>query len=186
MKLIIEDDEGHRTVIPLLRDELAVGRAQDSPVRLTGREVSRRHARLVRRGGRFFLEDLSTFRSVRVNGAPLRGARAVGEGDLIEIGGYDLRLEAAPDEETDPGSREEITAKVGPPVRARGRAARLATFVLALLVASAVAATLWLRSARGAEPALRTGRRPAVAANPIIGPDCDKRASGDPAPPGSR
>ncbi len=46
MKLIIEDDEGRRTVVPLFRDELIIGRAEGSPVRLTEKDVSRRHAKL--------------------------------------------------------------------------------------------------------------------------------------------
>ncbi len=54
MKLIIEDDEGRRTVVPLFRDELAIGRAEGSPVRLVEKDVSRRHAKLLRRGGRVY------------------------------------------------------------------------------------------------------------------------------------
>ena len=155
MKLIIEDDEGRRTVVPLFRDELAIGRAGDSLVRLTGKDVSRKHAKLVRRGGRIYLEDLSTFGTVRVNGDRFRGPRVLREGDVIEISRYDLRLEAAPGEQAHPGPHaDEVTAKVDRALRPRGRSARVATFVLALLVASALAATLWLRSARGAGSAV--------------------------------
>src|SRR5712671_31571 len=156
MKLIIEDDEGRRTVVPLFRDELAIGRAEGSPVRLAGKDVSRRHAKLLRRGGRVYLEDVSTFGSVRVNGDPLDGPRLVREGDLIEISRYDLVLQGGPDEkpEPDPRAAEETTAPIRAAKRgpgARRVRARITTFVVALLVASAVAAALWLRTARGAE-----------------------------------
>ena len=189
MKLIIEDDEGRRTVVPLLCDELAIGRAEDNLVRLTERDVSRRHAKLLRRGGRFYLEDLSTFRNVRVNGDPVRGPRPVGEGDLIEIGRYDLMLQGAPGEKEDfePGREEEITARVGRPLSGpRGRAPRIATFVVALLVASALAAALWLRAARGADTCPTHDASTATSAGAITNADYDKRASGGSVPPESR
>ena len=48
-KLIIEDDEGKAVVVPLIRDEISVGRQEGNTIRLTERNVSRKHARLVRR-----------------------------------------------------------------------------------------------------------------------------------------
>src|SRR5438094_228265 len=102
MKLIIEDDEGRRTVVPLLRDELIIGRAEGSFVRLTDKDVSRRHARLVRRNGRFYLEDLNSFTGVRVNGNRVHVTCEVRQGDLIEISQYDLKLDAGPDERAAP------------------------------------------------------------------------------------
>ncbi len=153
MKLIIEDDEGRRTVIPLFRDELIIGRAQGSAVRLPEKDVSRRHAKLVRRQGRFYVEDLNSFTGVRVNGQHVHGSRQVGEGDLIEISQYDLTLQGGPDDKPLPGPRaaEEITPHVGAPrgAGAAARRARTATFLIALLVAAVIAAVLWLRAARG-------------------------------------
>src|SRR2546425_6920937 len=102
MKLIIEDDEGRRTVVPLFRDELIIGRAEGSPVQLTDKDVSRRHARLVRRSGRLYVEDLNSFTGVRVNGERVRGTREVREGDLIGISQYDLKLETRPAEKSPP------------------------------------------------------------------------------------
>ena len=188
MKLIIEDDEGRRTVVPLFGDVLAIGRGEGNLVRLTEKDVSRRHAKLVRRGARFYLEDLSTFRSVRVNGDPVHGARQVGEGDLIEISRYDLMLQGAPGEKRDSDARGEgvITAKIGRLRGRRGRAALIATFVVALLLASALAAALWLRAARGAVTDWTSGAIAATAAGVIAEADYDKRASGGSVPPESR
>ncbi|MFL5311477.1 MAG: FHA domain-containing protein [Myxococcales bacterium] len=163
MKLIIEDDEGRRTVVPLFRDELIIGRAKESAVWLPDKDVSRRHARLLRRSGRFYLEDLNSFTGVRVNGERVRGTREVGDDDLIQISQYDLKLEAGPDEKAahDLFAAGASTA----PIRRERRAvtrnrARIATFVLILLVAAAVATALWLREARGAVV------RPAASARP--------------------
>ncbi len=190
MKLIIEDDEGRRTVVPLFRDELIIGRAEGSPVRLTEKDVSRRHAKLLRRSGRVYVEDLGSFTGVRVNGGRVHGSRLVREGDLIEISQYDLTLQGGPDEkpEPDPRAAEETTA----PIRGarRGldaRRARVATFVVAVLVASALAA-LWLRTARGAElqsPATSSTSTSASTTTITI-TDPDARSSRDSAPPESR
>ena len=40
MKLIIEDDEGRKTVVPFARDEITIGRQEGNTIRLTERNVS--------------------------------------------------------------------------------------------------------------------------------------------------
>lgn len=91
-KLTIEDDEGKTTVVPLARDEMTIGRNEGNTIRLTERNVSRRHARLVRQNGAIFIEDLSSFTGVRVNGAKIASPTALREGDEIQIGDYRIAL----------------------------------------------------------------------------------------------
>ncbi|MFN2545926.1 MAG: FHA domain-containing protein, partial [Myxococcales bacterium] len=98
MKLIIEDDEGRKTVIPVVRDEITIGRNDANMVRLTEKNVSRKHGRLLREAGHFYIEDLDSFTGIRVNGEKIHGKHAVREGDLIQISEYDLSLQAGPDE----------------------------------------------------------------------------------------
>ena len=97
MKLIIEDDEGRKTVVPFVRDEISIGREEGNTIRLTERNVSRRHACLRRSNGHIFIEDLGSYNGVRVNGNRVQGRAEIREGDLIEIGDYNLaiQLEAA-------------------------------------------------------------------------------------------
>ena len=152
MKLILEDDEGHRTVVPLFRDELTIGRADENTIRLSGKDVSRRHARLTWRNGQVHLEDLNSLTGVRVNGQRIHGRRPIHEGDLIEISRYDLIVESSPeDEKATPGQRGTAAAVVKEYERGHGarRAVRLATVVIVLLVAATVVAVLWLRALRG-------------------------------------
>jgi pSer/pThr/pTyr-binding forkhead associated (FHA) protein len=124
MKLIIEDDEGRKTVVPVVRDEISIGRNDDNLVRLTEKNVSRKHGRLLREAGQFFIEDLNSFTGIRVNGEKIAGKHQVNEGDLIQISEYDLSLQAAPgekpgqeepepeaDEVTDVGPRPALPAK---------------------------------------------------------------------------
>lgn len=98
MKLIIEDDEGRKTVIPVVRDEITIGRNERNLIRLVEKNVSRRHGRLVRESGRYFIEDLGSFTGIRVNGEKIAGKKQVDDGDLIQISEYDLILQAAPEE----------------------------------------------------------------------------------------
>jgi pSer/pThr/pTyr-binding forkhead associated (FHA) protein len=91
-KLSIEDDEGKTTVVPLARDEMTVGRMEGNTIRLTERNVSRRHARLSRQNGALFIEDLASFTGVRVNGTKIASPTPLREGDEIQIGDYKMVL----------------------------------------------------------------------------------------------
>src|SRR5256714_15529145 len=93
MKLIIEDDEGRKTVVQLVRDEITIGRQDGNTIRLTERNVSRRHARLVKENGNVLIEDLGSYNGVRVNGEKITGRTRIKEGDLVEIGDYDLGIQ---------------------------------------------------------------------------------------------
>ena len=96
VKLIIEDDEGKTTVVPLIRDEITIGRKEGNTIRLTERNVSRRHAKLTKQNGAIFIEDLASYNGIKINGNKVSGRVAVTEGDRIQIGDYvlGLKLEA--------------------------------------------------------------------------------------------
>ena len=91
-KLIIEDDEGKTTVVPLIRDEITIGRKEGNTIRLTERNVSRRHAKLVKSNGTVFIEDLTSYNGIKVNGDRIAGRAPVNEGDRVQIGDYQLAL----------------------------------------------------------------------------------------------
>lgn len=94
LKLIIEDDEGRKTVVPFMRDEITIGRQEGNTIRLTERNVSRHHARLSRQNGQVLIEDLGSYNGIRVNGDRIAGRVQVEDGDLIQIGDYDLAVQA--------------------------------------------------------------------------------------------
>src|SRR3990172_11455702 len=95
MKLIIEDDEGRKTVVPIVREEveITIGRQDGNTIRLTERNVSRHHARLVRHLGQVLIEDLNSFNGIKVNGDRITGTQEIQEGDLVQIGDYDLAIQ---------------------------------------------------------------------------------------------
>src|SRR5437588_9697855 len=112
-KLIIEDDEGKTTVVPLIRDEITIGRKEGNTIRLTERNVSRRHAKLLKSNGTVFIEDLSSYNGIKVNGDRIAGRAPVNEGDRIQIGDYQLALKmdkaAQPGGPTQPVHDEKTT-----------------------------------------------------------------------------
>ena len=111
MKLIIEDDEGRKTVVPIVREdvEITIGRQEGNTIRLTERNVSRRHAKLIRRNGSVFVEDLGSYNGIRVNGDKIDSVYEVNEGDLIQIGDYDLAVQY--DDEVRPVARPAPAAR---------------------------------------------------------------------------
>jgi ABC transport system ATP-binding/permease protein len=93
-KLVIQDDEGKTTVVPLIRDEITVGRKEGNTIRLTERNVSRRHARIMRANGSVAIEDLNSYNGVRVNGSRIQGRVDLHAADRIQIGDYLIELKA--------------------------------------------------------------------------------------------
>jgi pSer/pThr/pTyr-binding forkhead associated (FHA) protein len=91
-KLAIEDDQGHKTVVNLVRDTYTVGRAQDNTVRLTERNISRRHAVIRRENEEWVLEDQASYNGCYVNGVRIAGPRPLEHGDLVQLGDYRLEL----------------------------------------------------------------------------------------------
>ncbi len=91
-KLVIEDDDGNKTVVPVIRDEISIGRQDGNTIRLTERNVSRKHARLVRAEGGVFIEELSARYGVRKNGEKISGRQDFTIGDVYLIGDYRLTL----------------------------------------------------------------------------------------------
>jgi pSer/pThr/pTyr-binding forkhead associated (FHA) protein len=131
-KLSIEDDEGKTTVVPLARDEMTIGRMEGNTIRLTERNVSRKHARLSRQNGALYIEDLTSFTGVRVNGTKIASPTPLREGDEVQIGDYKLVLRGDRPPITDRPTTPNIPAvtttttaplaTVGGPVAIPGRA----------------------------------------------------------------
>jgi len=92
-KLCVVDDESNRTVVKLVRGDYSVGRAEDSTIRLTERNISRAHARISRDGDdEWHIEDNGSYTGSFVNGERVTGRRKLQHGDTIQLGDYRLEL----------------------------------------------------------------------------------------------
>ena len=70
-----------------------LGRAPTNTVVLSEPFASNEHARLYRRDGRWWLEDLGSRNGTRLNGERLRARAIVATGDVLGIGGVQMRIE---------------------------------------------------------------------------------------------
>jgi len=73
-------------IYPLEKEEIWIGREPRNDVVIPDPEVSRRHARLVLRGGSYAIEDLGSTNGTLVNGDLIAGLRILRHGDVIELG----------------------------------------------------------------------------------------------------
>lgn len=92
LRLIIEDYEGSTTVFPLGEDAVTIGREEGNTIRLTEKNISRRHLRLAPADEGWLIEDLQSYNGVRVNGEVIEAGSTIHEGDLIQIGDYQLLI----------------------------------------------------------------------------------------------
>jgi pilus assembly protein CpaF len=79
--------------------ELTVGRVQGNDIMLPKGNVSKRHARLLYRDGRFIVTDLNSTNGTYVNRRRIAQATIVREGDRIYVGDFVLSVEAPSDRE---------------------------------------------------------------------------------------
>ncbi len=89
--------------------EISVGRVQGNDLMLPKGNVSKRHARLLYRDGRFIVTDLNSTNGTYVNRRRITQATIVREGDRIYIGDFVLRIElpgGAQSGEVEDSSRE--------------------------------------------------------------------------------
>ena len=75
--------------------EVTFGRADGNDVVLKGRNISRRHARLVVRDGKYAIVDLKSTNGTFVNGRRLTSPLVIGFGDKFFIGDFTLMIEDA-------------------------------------------------------------------------------------------
>src|SRR5438105_2081393 len=70
----------------LARNVTLLGRDPDCDIVLTPTDVSRRHARILRRSDGYYLEDLGSTAGTLLNDVSVSGAVCLKDGDLIRIG----------------------------------------------------------------------------------------------------
>jgi len=156
VRLVISDNEGSTTVVPLLRDEVTIGRKEGNTIRLTERNISRRHVQLVRVAGIYKLRDLDSYNGVLVNGRKVEGESTITSGDQIQLGDYTILVE------------EEVGARSGAPAHHAPGPAALpsSTAPMSASVSLAPSAPL-VSSPEPTQPPL-TSRRPTVPARIVM------------------
>ena len=75
------------------QNEITIGRVKGNDVLLPKGNVSKRHARLIVRDGRYIVTDLKSTNGTYVNHRRITHATLVREGDRIYIGDFVLRID---------------------------------------------------------------------------------------------
>jgi hypothetical protein len=86
----------HLQEFDLRQGETILGRSPDCQVTIEDPLVSRHHARVIIDGDEAKVEDMGSRNGVRVNGAPIRGATLIKDGDRIRIGTQEVLFSKAP------------------------------------------------------------------------------------------
>ena len=74
---------------------LSIGRSKDADVQIADRYASSIHVRVFERGGRFYVEDMNSTNGTLLNGATLNGEAEIIDGDTVQIGDTQFRLEVS-------------------------------------------------------------------------------------------
>lgn len=141
--LYAEHGPGTGQLLPIAEGALILGRSSSCDLRLPHASISRRHARLTRRGERLFLEDLGSQNGTFLDDERLAGPRELQVGQRIHIGPAVLRLRVPGSGAGTERPRRRASSGVEVPVRP----ARIAVLagVAGFLLATAIA--LWVAQA---------------------------------------
>lgn len=105
MPTLVLLQEGHSQ--PFVLDDSAaetvIGRHPDCAIQIPSNMVSRKHARVVREGDRYFVEDLGSGNGTFVNGQRITRRTLLKHEDRIKLGPMLLRFEAPPGASADHG-----------------------------------------------------------------------------------
>jgi pSer/pThr/pTyr-binding forkhead associated (FHA) protein len=91
-RLVWERADGARVEFPLDADAHEVGRDADAAIRIGEPLVSRRHARVEKRGEGWVVVDLGSTNYTRVNGQRVRRECPLEHGDELQFGRAKLRF----------------------------------------------------------------------------------------------
>ncbi|MGE6762193.1 FHA domain-containing protein [Corallococcus interemptor] len=82
--------------------EVTIGRTSENDLVLHDHGVSRRHARITAKGGRYFAEDVGSANGTQLNGQPLAGEKQLRDGDRITVGPVEFTFVwVAPEDDDD-------------------------------------------------------------------------------------
>jgi len=81
-------------VFVLRPPEVVIGRGRECDLRIIGRDVSRRHCRIVFHSTHVAIEDLGSTNGTRVNGELVAGSVALKPGDIVRLGSAALRVDS--------------------------------------------------------------------------------------------
>jgi serine phosphatase RsbU (regulator of sigma subunit) len=108
----VEPPQGPPFEHDLLAPEVIIGRATTAGLMVPDSSMSRHHARLFQRDGRWWAEDLGATNGTTLNDQPLVEPRALDSGDRLRLGATVVRFAPEPGDTTDPGALNRQAARL--------------------------------------------------------------------------
>src|SRR6187399_1719543 len=93
--IIIQEKGGEQRRMVFNKPEVTIGRVQGNDIVLPKGNVTKRHARIVLKDGKFIIVDLKSTNGTYVNGRKITSPLVVKEADKIYIGDFILGVEEA-------------------------------------------------------------------------------------------
>src|SRR5919202_504167 len=91
--IIIQEKGGEQRRMVFNKPEVTIGRVQGNDIVLPKGNVSKRHARIVLKDGKFIIVDLKSTNGTYVNGRKITSPLVIKSTDKIYIGDYTLSIE---------------------------------------------------------------------------------------------
>src|SRR4026209_2491925 len=121
--ITVTEKGGDQRRLDFDKPEITIGRVQGNDVILPKGNVSKRHARIVLKDGKFIIVDLKSTNGTYVNGRKITSQLVVKDSDKIYIGdfivGFDEAADGAGDQQSEtttspPGDRPAVPPPPGP------------------------------------------------------------------------
>jgi pilus assembly protein CpaF len=111
--IIIQEKGGEQRRMVFNKPEVTIGRVQGNDIVLPKGNVSKRHARIVLKDGKFIIVDLKSTNGTYVNGRKITSPLVVKDSDKIYIGDFIVGVDEAANADGD-GPSETTTSPPGP------------------------------------------------------------------------
>lgn len=97
-KMVLLQD-GQATPFELTQDETVIGRLPECDIQLPSNMVSRRHAKVVRDGSQFSIEDMGSGNGTFLNGQKIQGSQKLKSNDRVKFGPMLMRFDSDQDDD---------------------------------------------------------------------------------------
>jgi serine phosphatase RsbU (regulator of sigma subunit) len=94
MAVLVSTGAGAGRRFQIDSDETVIGRSGGLPITLEGANISRRHARILREGTQFFVEDLGSSNGTYINDRKITARTPLASNDTLRVGPYSFRFQA--------------------------------------------------------------------------------------------
>src|SRR3954467_3877190 len=111
--IIIQEKGGEQRRMVFNKPEVTIGRVQGNDIVLPKGNVSKRHARIVLKDGKFIIVDLKSTNGTYVNGRKITSPLVVKDSDKIYIGDFIVGVDEAASGAEGDGPSETTTSPPG-------------------------------------------------------------------------